>query len=77
MGLFASMVGSAGLALIPGFHILWALNVVIDVCFAGYVTLLLRAQAGAPVRAVRTAPTPIDDEGGYDLAFAYAHAAND
>ena len=46
-GLFASMVGSAGLALVPGFKVLWALNVTMDVLFVAYVALLLRIRSGA------------------------------
>ena len=77
MGLLAAMVGSAGLALIPGFRVLWVLNVVIDVCLVAYVTLLLRVRAAPPVRAVRPVALRAVDDSAHDLAFAYARAVND
>jgi len=87
-GLLASMVGSALLALVPGFGALWMLHVVLDVLFAAYVVLLLRLRQGAVSMRQGVSPmpsayahdpvdTPLDDVDGYDYELAWSHAANE
>ena len=45
-GLLAAMIGSAALALVPGFKVLWALHVTLDVFFVAYAVLLVRIRTG-------------------------------
>lgn len=89
-GLLAAALGSALLALVPGFGALWALHLVLDVLLVAYVTLLLRARQAATLptgdlRTLRVAPRPAavdrsvigsgDDDPAYP--FAWSHAANE
>ncbi len=53
MGLVVAIVGSALLAMIPGLSIMWLVNLVIDVLFAGYVALLVRMRNAAAEREMK------------------------
>ena len=53
LALVVAMVGSAVLALIPGLSIMWMVNLVIDVLFAGYVALLVRMRNVAAEREMK------------------------
>ena len=52
-GLLASVVGSAALAMIPGFKMLWMLNQALDGLLVGYLMLLTRIRSGALAPAPR------------------------
>ena len=52
-GLLASVVGSAALAMIPGFKVLWMLNLALDALLVGYLTLLTRIRRGSVALAPR------------------------
>ena len=71
LGLLASMVGSAGLALVPGFKVLWALNVTLDALFVVYAVLLVRIRTGvsfAPVESWADEALPSSYEYSYGRA---------
>lgn len=51
MGLLFSAIGTAVLALVPGFSMLWNAHFVIDVLLLGYVGLLVSARRPSSVRS--------------------------
>jgi len=62
MGLVISMAATFLLGFIPSMHVFWALHVVLDGLFAGYVALLvhlkgLAAERSAKVRFLPARPT--------------------
>jgi hypothetical protein len=70
-GLLASIVGSAGLALVPGFRVLWALNLTLDILFVAYALLLVRIRNGgslAPVESWAEEALPASYEYAYGRA---------
>lgn len=74
MGLMVAMFGSALLAMISGLSLMWAVNVVIDLLFVGYVALLVRLRNAAAEQDMRrnfqpgARPVPI-------RAYADGHSA--
>jgi len=74
MGLMVAMFGSALLAMISGLSLMWAVNVVIDLLFVGYVALLVRVRNAAAEQDMRRnfqpagRPVPI-------RAYADGHSA--
>ena len=58
MGLLFSAIGTALLALVPGFSMLWKANFVVDVLLLGYVGLLVSARRPSGARSpMRGAPS--------------------
>ena len=53
LGLVVAIVGSAGLALIPGLSVMWMVNVVVDVMLVAYVALLVRMRNVAAEREMK------------------------
>ena len=51
MGLLSSSIGTAVLALVPGFSMLWKANYVVDVLLLGYVGLLVSARRPSGARS--------------------------
>lgn len=51
--LLAGVVGSALLAIIPGLSVMWAVQVVFDLCFALYIALLVRLRNLAAERDLK------------------------
>lgn len=74
MGLMVAMFGSALLAVISGLSLMWAVNVVVDLLFVGYVALLVRVRNAAAEQDMRrnfapaNRPVPI-------RAYADGHSA--
>ena len=61
MGLLFSSIGTAVLALVPGFSMLWKANFVVDALLLGYVGLLVSARRPASARA----PMRAGSQSGY------------
>jgi hypothetical protein len=75
MGLLFSAVGTAVLALVPGFSMLWKANYVVDALLLGYVGLLVSARrpsgARSPMRGSSAASYRYDSA---DYQFDYARS---
>jgi hypothetical protein len=75
MGLLFSAIGTALLALVPGFSMLWKANLVVDVLLLGYVALLVSARrpsgARSPMRGASSANYRYDSA---DYQFDYARS---
>jgi hypothetical protein len=52
-GLLVAMAGSLVLGALPALRVLWALHLVLDACFAGYVLLLVRMRNVAAEREMK------------------------
>lgn len=74
MGLVVAMVGSALLAMIPGLSIMWAVNIVVDLLFVGYVALLVHMRNVAAEQEMKlnffpaARPIPIRGYGNTEVA---------
>ena len=67
-GLVAAMIGSAGLALVPGFKVLWALNLTLDSLFVVYAVLLVRIRSG-----MSFAPAEVWADEALPSSYEYAY----
>jgi hypothetical protein len=73
MGLLFSAIGTALLALVPGFSMLWKANLVVDALLLGYVGLLVSARRPFGARSsMRGASSPSYryDSADYQLDYA-------
>jgi hypothetical protein len=72
MGLLFSAIGTAVLALVPGFSMLWKANFVVDALLLGYVCLLVSARrpsgARSPMRGASSASYRYESD--YQLDYA-------
>jgi hypothetical protein len=73
MGLLFSAIGTAVLALVPGFSMLWKANFVVDALLLGYVGLLVSARrpsgSRSPMRGV-SSPSYRYESADYQLDYA-------
>jgi hypothetical protein len=75
MGLLFSAIGTAVLALVPGFSMLWKANFVVDVLLLGYVGLLVSARRPSGARSsMRGASSPSYRYESADYQLDYARS---
>ena len=72
LGLLAAMAGSLVLGLVPGLRVMLGLHLVLDLLFAGYVALLIRARNLAAEREMKVRYLA----GGPEPALLLRRAAN-
>ena len=76
MGLLFSAIGTAVLAMVPGFSMLWKANFVVDTLLLGYVGLLVSARRPSGVRSTMRAGSSASYryESSAESQLDYAHS---